>query len=148
MLGYFDGEAAGRHRPRISKTSARRVSSGTARTHSSAAQLDPGPTFTFAHVVAPHPPFVFAADGSYRPERARAAFADGNGWRSLARPYHEDYGEGYVAQVAWLDAELPRVLAEVARLDPHSVVATPPTLEELFLRHYGDELAGLKAGPR
>ncbi len=46
------------------------------------------------------------------------------------------------------DAELPRVLAEVARLDPHSVVANPPSLEELFLRHYGDELAGLKAGPR
>jgi ABC-2 type transport system ATP-binding protein len=41
------------------------------------------------------------------------------------------------------DAELPTVLAAVARLQPRSLVANPPSLEELFLRHYGDELAAL-----
>lgn len=39
--------------------------------------------------------------------------------------------------------ELPTVLAAVARLNPRSLVANPPSLEELFLRHYGDELAAL-----
>jgi ABC-2 type transport system ATP-binding protein len=34
------------------------------------------------------------------------------------------------------DAELPDVLAAVARLNPTSLVANPPSLEELFLRHY------------
>jgi len=43
-------------------------------------------------------------------------------------------------------AELPGVLAAVARLAPRSIVANPPSLEELFLRHYGDELAALSAG--
>ncbi len=33
---------------------------------------------------------------------------------------------------------LPEVLAEVARLRPSSVVASPPSLEQLFLRHYGN----------
>jgi len=46
------------------------------------------------------------------------------------------------------DAELSSVLAAVARLKPRSIVANPPSLEELFLRHYGDELAALSAGDR
>lgn len=46
------------------------------------------------------------------------------------------------------DAELPAVLAEVARLRPRSLVANPPSLEELFLRHYGVELAALTGGDR
>jgi ABC-2 type transport system ATP-binding protein len=40
------------------------------------------------------------------------------------------------------EAELPSVLAAVAALGPRSLVANPPSLEELFLRHYGDDLAG------
>ena len=39
--------------------------------------------------------------------------------------------------------ELPAVLAAVAALQPRSLVANPPSLEELFLRHYGAELAAL-----
>ncbi|MDM7854572.1 ABC transporter ATP-binding protein [Cellulomonas alba] len=39
------------------------------------------------------------------------------------------------------EAELPSVLAAVAALQPRSLVANPPSLEELFLRHYGDDLA-------
>jgi len=39
------------------------------------------------------------------------------------------------------EAELPAVLAAVADVHPRSLVANPPLLEELFLRHYGDELA-------
>ena len=46
------------------------------------------------------------------------------------------------------DAQLPAVLAAVAQLSPLSIVANPPSLEELFLRHYGDELAALGGGPR
>jgi ABC-2 type transport system ATP-binding protein len=42
------------------------------------------------------------------------------------------------------DAELPGVLAAVASLSPRSLVANPPSLEELFLRHYGTELQALE----
>jgi len=44
------------------------------------------------------------------------------------------------------EVALPAVLAAVAALRPRSLVANPPSLEELFLRHYGDELAALAAG--
>ena len=46
------------------------------------------------------------------------------------------------------DAELATVLGAVARLQPRSIVANPTSLEELFLRHYGDELAALNGGDR
>ena len=36
------------------------------------------------------------------------------------------------------DAQLSTVLAAVALLQPRSFVANPPSLEELFLRHYGE----------
>jgi ABC-2 type transport system ATP-binding protein len=44
------------------------------------------------------------------------------------------------------EVALPAVLAAVAALHPRSLVANPPSLEELFLRHYGDELAALAKG--
>ena len=40
------------------------------------------------------------------------------------------------------------MLAAVAALQPRSLVANPPSLEELFLRHYGDELAALAGADR
>lgn len=43
-------------------------------------------------------------------------------------------------------ADLPVVIGALARLGPRSLVANPPSLEELFLSHYGDELAALGQG--
>ncbi|HEY3002480.1 MAG TPA: ABC transporter ATP-binding protein [Kribbellaceae bacterium] len=50
-------------------------------------------------------------------------------------------------------AELNRVLERLVALDVRSLVSSPPTLEELFLRHYGDDIAaaqpsGVLAGVR
>ena len=44
------------------------------------------------------------------------------------------------------DAAMPAILAAVAALGPRSLVANPPSLEALFLRHYGNELAALAGG--
>lgn len=38
------------------------------------------------------------------------------------------------------DADLGLVMAGLARLKPRSLVSTPPSLEELFLRHYSAEI--------
>lgn len=46
-------------------------------------------------------------------------------------------------QFAVDEEALPDVLAAVAALRPRSLVANPPSLEELFLRHYGEELAAV-----
>lgn len=39
------------------------------------------------------------------------------------------------------DDALPRVTRALADLEPHGLTIEPPSLEELFLRQYGDELA-------
>jgi ABC-2 type transport system ATP-binding protein len=46
------------------------------------------------------------------------------------------------------DDSLGPVLASVAALHPRSLVANPPSLEELFLRHYEPELAALSGSDR
>lgn len=46
------------------------------------------------------------------------------------------------------DEALPSVMASVAALRPRSLVANPPSLEELFLRHYEPELAALNGPDR
>ena len=47
------------------------------------------------------------------------------------------------AQVSFAvdDAELPAILAALSRLQPRSIVVNPPSLEELFLSHYSDDVA-------
>jgi ABC-2 type transport system ATP-binding protein len=42
------------------------------------------------------------------------------------------------------NARIGAVLSAVAALDVHSLTATPPSLEELFMRHYGDAPAGAR----
>ena len=41
-------------------------------------------------------------------------------------------------------ARLEEVVRYLATVGVRSLVSAPPTLEELFLRHYGDELAELE----
>ena len=45
------------------------------------------------------------------------------------------------------DAAMPAVLAAVAALNPRSLVANPPSLEALFLRHYGIKTGNERAAP-
>jgi ABC-2 type transport system ATP-binding protein len=41
--------------------------------------------------------------------------------------------------------ELNRVLAHLVEFDVRSLTSSPPTLEELFVRHYGDVIETLEA---
>jgi ABC-2 type transport system ATP-binding protein len=50
---------------------------------------------------------------------------------------HDLTFDGVRATFAVDDAALPAVLKALAPLGPRALVSTPPSLEELFLRHYG-----------
>ncbi len=47
--------------------------------------------FVFAHVIVPHPPFVFSADGAPRTPRWPFTFIDGSGYQGTRAEYVEGY---------------------------------------------------------
>jgi ABC-2 type transport system ATP-binding protein len=53
---------------------------------------------------------------------------------------HNLHVDGRQARFDVDSGQLDAVLRHVARLGVRSLTSHPPTLEELFLRHYGDEL--------
>lgn len=62
------------------------------------------PKFVIAHILAPHPPFVFLADGSPRPLEAPFGLWDGSDFKEHWPD--QDYREGYTQQVQWLNQQI------------------------------------------
>jgi hypothetical protein len=80
------------------------------------------PTFTFVHIVAPHPPFVFEPDGSYRPSGQKLTFADGSAWITIRGSSEEDYAEGYLAQLQYTNHQLIPALSRIIAKDPQAAI--------------------------
>jgi len=70
------------------------------------------PRFIFAHILAPHPPFVFNEDGSTRPKKGPFGYWDGSDYMEYMGP-PADYKSGYVGQAKYLSQ---RMLEVVKRL--------------------------------
>jgi hypothetical protein len=91
----------------------------------SVAHPSSGPTFTFAHVVSPHPPFVFGADGrDVSAHETTYSMSDSEGWRGL--PGHEgpdDYVRRYREQVAYVTGRVEQVVDRILASSP-----TPPII--------------------
>lgn len=60
------------------------------------------PLFVFAHVISPHPPFVFDAEGHAPSSPAVLVFGDGALWQSQARMSAEEYRHGYLQQLRYV----------------------------------------------
>jgi hypothetical protein len=67
------------------------------------------PRFVFAHLLAPHPPFVFDRDGRHVPVRGRFAFFDGSDYMKHGGTVDE-YVAGYAEQARWVTQRLERAL--------------------------------------
>jgi ABC-2 type transport system ATP-binding protein len=60
---------------------------------------------------------------------------------------HDARVAGHRAELSVDHVDLNRVLQHLVRLDVCALTTSPPTLEELFLRHYEDRPANAAAGP-
>jgi sulfatase-like protein len=99
-----------RFMPTMSYESKRRVASATLAELPKVAST-PGPKFVFAHILLPHPPFVFAADGTpVDPPYPFLGF-DGEGFPGS----RQEYVSGYAGQVEFLDSQLLGVIDGILR---------------------------------
>ena len=63
----------------------------------------PSPKFVYAHIIAPHPPFVFNPDGSYTD----------NGYQFKMDIVGDFYVQGYSNEVRYLDNILPELVQQI-----------------------------------
>ncbi len=87
---------------------------------------DPRPTFCLAHVVAPHPPFVFDRDGNdISAENSSYRLTDGKLWSDLDRHGGpDDYASHYRDQATYITARVERssTRSSPARPEPPVII--------------------------
>jgi hypothetical protein len=98
---------AGQHRDRI-------------RAAFAALQPESVATFTWMHVVAPHPPFVFNADGSAK--SLPACFPRCWFWAPWNGVFADDFEANYTAQVRWVNTATLAAVDRVIAGDPQAVM--------------------------
>jgi hypothetical protein len=74
-----------------------------------AAELD-GPTFVFAHIVAPHPPFVFGRNGEEIDPEFQYTLDDGSHLVGRTGFTQEDYVRGYREQLLFINTKVTAAL--------------------------------------
>jgi hypothetical protein len=85
------------------------------------ASMDPGAQFVFAHIIQPHPPFVFLADGSPASPRGTVnpLWLEDNS----APEYNvADYNRGYMEQLSYISAAILPVLSDIVSNAPDSII--------------------------
>ncbi len=78
---------------------------------------NPNPTFTFAHIIVPHPPFVFAEDGSLLEDPGYFSGEKGGAVNDVYRL------EGYTHQVYFISNQIEYVISQIL-----SRSETPPII--------------------
>lgn len=69
----------------------------------------PGPKLVFAHIMLPHPPFIFDKNGNYSPPDRPFYMGDGSFFPGTP----EEYQHGYTGQMSFLNDELENVVSDI-----------------------------------
>ena len=80
------------------------------------------PLFVFAHIVAPHPPFVYGRHGEPQPSRQRFSFADGDHWLMERHGIREQYVVEYRDQARYIVEQIAVAADAIIRSAPRPLV--------------------------
>ncbi|HEY3781132.1 MAG TPA: hypothetical protein VGL56_08630 [Fimbriimonadaceae bacterium] len=81
------------------------------------------PRFVFAHILAPHPPFVISADGaSIRPKHGAYGFWDASAYFAVGGT-KEEYQTGYIGQLQYLNSRVLQIVDHLVKISQ-----TPPII--------------------
>jgi hypothetical protein len=83
---------------------------------------DSQPVFVFAHILAPHPPFVFDGSGEPRKSVTKFGYADGNHWYEINRSGRESYRSLYSAQLTHVMRRLSETVDGILANSPRPPV--------------------------
>ena len=79
------------------------------------------PRFVFAHVLAPHPPFVFAADGSPIQPKRKYTLSDGDRFLA-AGGTKEEYMRDYPSQLRYVSSRLLDAVDRILAQSPDAII--------------------------
>ena len=77
------------------------------------------PTFTFLHVLQPHPPFIFDGEGNAIGKGKRFHLGDGSEFPGTKI----EYKQGYIGQLKYLNQQIKETISEILDNSP-----TPPII--------------------
>ena len=83
---------------------------------------DDKPVFVFAHILAPHPPFVFDAEGQAVTSRRVFSFGDGTHWLRLHGREDRSYRRRYAAQATYIMRRLAETVDAIIAASPRPPV--------------------------
>lgn len=81
-----------------------------------------GPQFVFAHLLQPHPPFVFDPNGDPADWRLYTLPGSDHNPATRAGYSQEGYAAGYVAQVRFIEKAILPVLEQIVSTAPDSII--------------------------
>jgi hypothetical protein len=70
---------------------------------------EPGPKFVFAHIIAPHPPFVFGSEGQPIQNRRPFTLMDGDAFTGT----RQEYITGYTDQLTYINSRMENVIRRI-----------------------------------
>ena len=102
---------------------------------------EPGPKLVFMHMLAPHPPYLFKADGSFT--KAEDIGVDWSCGEDKALPYCQ--------QAQWAEGEVKRFLEKAlsSKRPPIIIIHSdhgPATLSDIYLNHESKEFVRERTG--
>jgi hypothetical protein len=85
------------------------------------AQPIPKPRFIFAHILAPHPPFVFDAGLNALPHHGPFGYEDGSDFMALGKT-REEYRDGYREQIQGLNKLVTPAIDALLKANPQPII--------------------------